>query len=53
MACRELTRVAVQIKENLREMIGLHTCDKRSTRTILEEAYREFFSLLYIYSRSG
>ncbi len=27
------------IKENLREVMGVHTCDKRSTRTHLEQAF--------------
>lgn len=28
------------VKEGFRESIGLHTCDKRSNRTLLQSTYR-------------
>lgn len=32
----------LQIKENLRESIGLHTCDQRSTKSVLAKAFPRF-----------
>lgn len=31
--------LALQIKENLREMVGLHTCDLRSSKSLLASTY--------------
>lgn len=33
---------STQIKENLRESIGLHTCDLRSPKTSLRETYPDY-----------